>query len=59
MPSPSPAAEAVTPLNAPLPEGTETLITCQLTKAPTVAETRIFESPKEANTAKGTWHYKL
>ena len=59
VPPSSPTAEAVTPLNAPLPEGTETLITCQLTKAPTVAETRIFDSPKEADTAKGTWHYRL
>ncbi len=59
VPPSSPTAEAVTPLDAPLPEGTETLITCQLTKAPTVAETRIFDSPKDADTAKGTWHYRL
>lgn len=62
--SPSPSATAATgaettPMNTPLPEGAETLITCQLTKAPTITETRIFESPKDADSAKGTWHYKL
>ena len=62
---PSPAAtsavsvEAATPLNAPLSEGAETLITCQLAKAPTTVETRIFDSPKDADSAKGTWLYKL
>lgn len=64
IPSPSAptgdiAGGTTTPLNAPLPEGAETPITCELTKAPTVAETRIFGSPKEADTAKGVWHYKL
>lgn len=63
VPSPSltaaGVAEAATPLTAPLPEGAETLITCQLTKAPTVVEARIFDPPKDAENAKGTWHYKL
>lgn len=61
---PSPAAaptapETTTPLNTPLTEETETLITCELAKAPTASETRIFETPKAAEAAKGVWHYKL
>lgn len=56
---PAASAEAVTPFNAPLPESAETLITCQLAKAATTAETRIFDAPKDADSAKGTWHYKL
>lgn len=59
--NPAPAADAgaLTPLNAPLPEETEIPITCELTKAPTISETRIFETPKDADTTKGIWHYKL
>ncbi len=55
----SPTTATTTPLNSPLPEETEIPVTCELTKAPTIAETRIFESPKDADTAKGVWHYKL
>ena len=68
-PSPAPGAAVVgantvpaattTPLNTPLKEESETLITCELTRAPGPGETRIFTSPKEADTAKGVWHYKL
>lgn len=54
-----PAPSATTPLNVALAEETEIPITCELTKAPTVAETRIFGSPKDAQTAVGVWHYKL
>ena len=53
------SAAALTPLDAPLKEQAETLITCELTKAPTLAECPIFTSPKEADTCKGVWHYKL
>ncbi len=48
-----------TPFDTPLPEETEIPITCELTKAPTIAETRIFSSPKDAQTAVGVWHYRL
>lgn len=53
------AVTTLTPLNALLKEESETLITCELTRAPGPAETRIFTSPADADTAKGVWHYKL
>ena len=53
------AGGATTPLTTPLVEETEIPITCELTKAPTISETRIFKSPQEAKTATGVWHYKL
>ena len=53
------AADSLTPPDAPLQEETEILITCALAKAPGPNETRIFSSPAMADTAKGTWHYKL
>lgn len=59
LPTPASAGGALTPMNTPLQEETETLITCELTKAPQVSETRIFESPRDADTAKGVWHYRL
>ncbi len=63
LPTPSPAASGVvaptTPLTLPLQEETEIPITCELTRAPSFAETRIFETPRDADTAKGVWHYKL
>ena len=63
FPSPAPALSggigSTTPLNTPLQEQTETLITCELTRAPGPGETRIFSTPKDADTAKGVWHYKL
>lgn len=58
-PAPPTPTGAITPLDAPLEEENETLVTCELTHAPGPGETRIFASPADADTAKGIWHYKL
>ena len=52
-------AEIPTPLKTPLQEEVITPITCELTHAPGPGETRIFPTPKDADTTKGIWHYKL
>jgi hypothetical protein len=48
-----------TPLNDPLVEEKEVLITCELTKPEPKANVPVFESAKESEETKGTWHYKL
>ncbi len=48
-----------TPLNQSLPEETETTITCELTEAPRASQVPVFEKQKEADDARGTYHYKL
>jgi dienelactone hydrolase len=48
-----------TPLDQPLEEGGETLITCELTQAPKRTEVPVFSSTKQCEETKGTYHYKL
>ncbi len=53
------ARAATTPLTEPLPEQREITITCELTQAPRVSDVPVFDSSKDAEEAKGTYHYKL
>lgn len=53
------AQAQTTPLTVPLVEEKETLITCELTQAPKKGEVVVFESAKDGDAAKGTFHYKL
>jgi len=49
----------ITPLTEPLQEEKITTIECELTKAPQLHEVPVFDSQKDADEAKGTYHYKL
>lgn len=49
----------VTPLDQPLPEQTITPITCELTESPQYSEIPVFSSQQDAQSAVGTYHYKL
>src|SRR4051794_5358417 len=53
------ASAEVTPLNQPLPEESETTITCELAEAPRANQVPVFDTQKQAEDAKGTYHYKL
>lgn len=48
-----------TPLTQPLKRDDVTPITCELTQAPRYSEVPVFSSQKEADSAVGTYHYKL
>ena len=48
-----------TPMNELVPEEKETTIVCELTRAPKYTEIPVFNSPREAEATKGTYHYKL
>ena len=52
-------ATEVTPLNAAVREATELVVTCALTKPPRVADIPVFTTPREAEEAKGIYHYRL
>ncbi len=49
----------ITPLSAPLQEGTETVIECELKQAPTLSEVPVFEIQKEVKDTPGIYHYGL
>ena len=54
-----PLRAEITPLTQPLGEGSETLITCELTQPPRQTEVPVFKTAKEAQNTVGTYHYKL
>src|SRR5437773_1904953 len=49
----------VTPLNTPLPDGSETTIACELTVAPKPGDVPVLDTAKQCEATKGTYHYKL
>jgi len=48
-----------TPMDSPLSEQQETTITCELSAVPHPQEIPVFDSAKDSDAAKGTYHYKL
>jgi hypothetical protein len=54
-----PLSAQVTPQGQAVPEGTETLITCELTQPPRLSDVPVLNSVSEARKALGTYHYKL
>jgi hypothetical protein len=55
----APLRAEVTPFAQPITDATETVISCELTQAPPYTQVPVFESPKDSEKAKGTYHYKL
>ena len=53
------AKAAPTPLDLPLAEEKEATIECELTQNVPHSSVPVFSSPKDSESAKGTYHYKL
>ena len=54
-----PLRAETTPLTQPLSDESETKIACDITQPPRYSEVPVFKSQKDAEGAKGNYHYKL